>query len=169
MRQRISLHKSPNVRANAILYSLYMLAIHPQVQEKLHQEVQEVCGNRPPDFNDVPNLTYLMCIMYEVMRLFPVVGALPTRPEQDQILLGKHLIPKNTCVGIDLVSLHRNEKYWGDKCNEFNPSRFDNRTPNPADSQNWQTFMDGKLKIPTKGAFFAFGEGPRACLGISDS
>jgi len=144
-----------------------MLAIHPEVQDSLYQEVQQTCGNKLPSFTDVPNLIYTMCIMYEVMRIFPVLGTLPTRTAEDQILLGEHLIPRNTCVGIDLVSLHRNEKYWGPTCNKFDPSRFDNRTLPAEEAQNWQTLMDGKLKIPEKGAYFAFGEGPRACLGKS--
>ena len=83
-----------------------MLAIHPKVQDELYREIQEICGNQLPSFTDIPNMIYSMCIMYEVMRIFPVIGTLPTRTEEDQILLGKHLIPKNTCVGIDLVSLH---------------------------------------------------------------
>jgi cytochrome P450 len=150
-----------------LLYALYMLAIHPKVQDTLYQEIQDTSGNQLPSFADLPNMIYTLCIMYEVMRMFPVVGALPTRTEEDQILLEKHMIPKNTCVGIDLVSLHKNEKYWGSTCHEFDPSRFDNRTPHSDEAQNWQTLMDGKLKIPAKGAYFAFGEGPRACLGSS--
>lgn len=142
-----------------------MLAIHPKVQDNLYQEIQQTCGNESPSFTDVPNLVYTMCVMYEVMRIFPVLGTLPTRTEEDQLLLGKHLIPKNTCVGIDLVNLHKNEKYWGPTCHEFDPSRFDNRILHDDEAQEWQTFMDGKLRIPAKGAFFAFGEGPRACLG----
>jgi cytochrome P450 len=142
-----------------------MLAIHPQIQDTLYQEIQEICGNQLPSFTDIPNMTYCMCVMYEVMRIFPVLGNLPIRTEEDQMLIGKHLIPKNTCVGIDLVSLHKNEKYWGPNCYEFDPSRFDNRTLPQHEVQNWQTLMDGKLKIPEKGAYFAFGEGPRACLG----
>jgi cytochrome P450 len=101
------------------------------------------------------------------MRIFPVLGNLPIKTEEDQMLLGQHLIPKKTCVGIDLVSLHKNEKYWGTSSHEFDPSRFDNRTFPQHELQNWQTLMDGKLKIPEKGAYFAFGEGPRACLGRS--
>jgi len=144
-----------------------MLAIHPKVQDELYREIQEICGNQLPSFTDIPKMIYTMCIMYEVMRIFPVIGTLPTRTEEDQILLGKHVIPKNTCVGIDLVSLHKNEKYWGHNCHEFDPSRFDNRKLSTEEAQNWQILMDGKLKIPEKGAYFAFGEGPRACLGRS--
>jgi cytochrome P450 len=110
-------------------------------------------------------MIYTLCIMYETMRLYPVLGTVPNRPDKNEVLLGKYMIPKNTSIGPDMVSLHRNEKYWGDTCNDFDPSRFDNR--NNGDSENWHTIMDGKIKIPVKGAFFAFGEGPRVCLGKS--
>lgn len=139
------------------------------VQENLHAEVEKVCGDRIPSYEDLPNLTYALCIMYETMRLFPVLGTVANRTDNDEMLLGKHLILKNTSIGPDMVSLHRNEKYWGDTCNEFNPSRFDNRAPNSnlRDSKNWFKMADGKIKIPVKGAFWPFGEGPRVCLGNS--
>ena len=119
--------------ANALIYALYMLAIHPTVQEKLFKEIQDVCGERQPSFTDIPNLVYGICILYEIMRLFPVIGTLPTRTEENQILLNKHFIPKNTCIGIDLVNLHRNEKYWSHDPQSFIPSRFDNRVPEDSD------------------------------------
>lgn len=141
--------------------------MHPSVQDEMYKEIQEICGNKPPSFAEVPSMIYTLCVAYESMRLFPVVGTLPHRTENDQVLLGKHFIPKNTCIGPDMVALGRNGTYWGDTCDEFNPSRFDNRHPEdhakpPAD---WTTIMDGKIKTPMKGAFFAFGEGPRVCLG----
>lgn len=157
-----------NFSANALTYALYMLAIHPVIQEKLFKEIEEVCGDRAPSFTDIPNLVYGMCILYEVMRMFPVIGALPTRTEENQILLDKHFIPKNTCIGIDLVNLHRNEKYWSHDPQSFNPSRFDNRCPEESSGyDNWQSLTDGKLRVPPKGVFFGFGEGPRSCIGIS--
>ena len=100
--------------------------------------------------------------MYETMRLFPVLGTLPSMPTKNEMLLGKYFIPKNTSIGPDLVNLHRNEKYWGNQSDEFDPSRFDNRVPGP---DNWHTIMDGRIRIPVKCAFLAFGDGPRACLG----
>jgi cytochrome P450 len=100
--------------------------------------------------------------MYEIMRLFPVLGTLPRQPNKDELLLGKYWIPKGASIGPDLVSLHRNDKYWGSTCNQFDPSRFDNR--NKPD-EGWHSIMDGKLRIPVKGAFIPFGDGPRNCLG----
>ena len=138
------------------------MATDAEVQEKFYNEIQSVCGRRPLEFKDVSDLIFGLCIMYETMRLFPVLGTLPRRPEQDELLLRKLWIPKGASIGPDLVSLHRNERYWGPTCNEFNPSRFDNRY---TDSQGWHPIMDGKLKIPAKGAFIPFGEGPRNCLG----
>jgi cytochrome P450 len=159
-----------NVSANALSYAFYLLALHFDVQEKLHAEVQKVCGNRVPLLEDMPNMTYSLCVMYETMRLFPVLGTVANRTEKDEILLGKHLILKNTSIGPDMVSLHRNEKYWGDTCNEFNPSRLDNRnymSKANGNDDRWFTMADDKIRIPVKGAFWPFGEGPRACLGNS--
>lgn len=152
----------PDDSANTLLYAFYLLALHLEVQEELYREIQATCGDHCPGLSDIPNMIYALCIMYETMRLYPVLGTLPTMPANDEMLLGKYLIPKGTSIGPDLVNLHRNEKYWGENSGEFDPSRFDNRHP---DSENWHAIMDGKIKIPVKGAFFAFGDGPRACLG----
>jgi hypothetical protein len=154
-----------NQSANALLYAFYLMALHPEVQEKLYAEVQNVCGDRVPQLEDMSNLIYALCIMYETMRLFPVLGTVANRTEKDEILLGKHLILKNTSIGPDMVSLHRNEKYWGPTCNQFNPSRLDNREK--SSDEGWFTMVDEKIKVPVKGAFWPFGEGPRVCLGMA--
>lgn len=142
--------------------------MHPNVQDEMQREIEEICGRHSPGFKDIPNMIYTLCVVYEAMRLFPVVGTLLHRTESNQLLLGKHFIPKNTCIGPDMVALGRNEMYWGAKPNEFNPSRFDNRHLSDSSKlpTGWITLMDGRIKTPMKGAFFAFGEGPRVCLGI---
>jgi cytochrome P450 len=157
-----------NFSANVLLYSLYLLAMHPSVQDEMFQEVNRVCGDNPPQFTDFQSLTYLLCVMYETLRLFPFSGFVAQMPDKDQMLLGKHWIPKDTVISFDFVNTQRNEKFWGDNANEFIPSRFDNRNPE-AESSNPRmvTYMDGKIKFPAKGTFIIFGDGPRACLGIS--
>lgn len=163
MKPRKSPSNQTNLSANALLYAFYLMALHPEVQENLHAEVQKVCGDRVPSLEDMPNLIYALCIMYETMRLFPVLGTVPNRTEKDEVLLGKYKILKNTSIGPDMVSLHRHEGYWGPTSNQFDPSRLDNRQKN--NDEGWFTMIDEKIKVPVKGAFWPFGEGPRVCLG----
>jgi cytochrome P450 len=144
-------------------YTLKHLALHPTVQTDLYTEIQSVCGDRLPEFSDLTKLVYALCIMYETMRLHPVIGSLSltVASNHDESLLGKYTVPKDTFLGLDLYSTHRNEKYWGETANEFNPSRFDNREGNDG-----RYSADEKTKMPVRGAFFGFFEGPRACLGM---
>lgn len=146
-----------------MMFAVMLLAVHPEVQEELYKEVKSVCGDRLPSFSDLPNLIYGLCVMYETMRLYPIIGSLAVTvsTNRDETLLGKYLIPKDTSLGLDMYNLHRNEKYWGPTANEYNPSRFDNRLD---ESEGWYS-MDGKTKWPVRGAWFGFSEGPRACLG----
>jgi cytochrome P450 len=156
-----------NKRANTLVYALYLLALHPPIQEKIQQEIQNVCGDKMVQFNDLHNLVYSFCVMYETMRLFPVVGALSVTPTtgHDETLLGKYLIPQNSSVRMDLFNLNRNEKYWGADSNEFKPERFDNRNAMSKDDSE-VTHLDGKIRIPVRAAWFGFSDGPRACVGM---
>ena len=149
------------------MFAMTHLALHPDVQEQLFQEIQSVCGDRSPLFTDLPNLVYALCIMYETMRLHPVLGftSSTVASDHDEMILGKYPIPKNAHLGIDIYNLHRNEKYWGNNANDFDPGRFDNRNTHIKESP-WYS-VDGKIKIPSRGAFLGFSDGPRACLGIS--
>ena len=148
-------------RSTVLLYAFTVLAIYPQIQTKLRSEIQAVCGDRSPAFTDIPHLIYALCVMYETMRLHPVTASLPLMSvaNQDETLLGSYLVPKNTVLGMDLYNLHRNERYWVNP-NKFDPSRFDGRET---------AGLDGKIKVPCRGAFLGFSEGPRACLGIARS
>jgi cytochrome P450 len=135
--------------------------LYPEVQEKLYNEIKERVGDGLLQFADISEMVYAFCIMYETLRLFPPIGTIGSKAIENELLLDT-LIPKNTTIGPDFVGLHRNKKYWGGNCDEFDPSRFDNRGQNEND---WHPIMNGKMKIPAKGAFMAFGEGATVCLG----
>lgn len=157
-------------RGNVLMFAMTHLALHPNFQEQLYQEIQLVCGDRLPLFADLPNLTYALCIMYETMRLHPVIGhaSSTVASGHDETLLGKYPVPKDAYLGIDIYNLHRNKKYWGNTANNFDPGRFDNRNKDIEGSgeESWYS-VDGKMKIPMKCAFLGFSDGPRVCLGIS--
>jgi len=151
--------------SNVMMYALVELALHPEIQEEFHKEIHSVCGDRLPQFSDLSSLVYGLCIMYETMRLYPIIGSLSMTVigNKDVMLLGKYPIAHDARFGVDLYNLHRNEKYWGKTAHEFNPARFDIRDPNSG-GEGWYS-VDGKTRWPVRGAFWGFSEGPRACVG----
>lgn len=67
-----------------------MLAMHPEVQEKLHHEIMEYAPNADEDITleQLSNMKYLDAILYETIRLLPVVPFI-TRAVKRDIQLGK--------------------------------------------------------------------------------
>ena len=59
----------------ALAFSLYELARHPDIQELVVQELNEVFGNddRTPSLSDLRRLTYLEQCIKETLRLYPSV------------------------------------------------------------------------------------------------
>lgn len=147
-------------------YALMMLALHPSIQDTLYSKIQQVLlGDRLPTYEDFQSFTYAFSIVYETLRLFPPVVGTPKVASHDCVLQGKYNIPRGTAVIFDIVNVHRDTKIWGADANEFNPSRFDNRTHNANNTENTPSSVGEKLRIPCKGAFLPFSEGQRSCLG----
>jgi cytochrome P450 len=120
-----------------------MLAMHPNVQQKAYEEVKqffESCHDEVT-LNDVTNLPYLEIVVKETMRLFPaasMVGRQTTgtvkmgkgtfdnhQSYNDRNPTGKHEIPPDVLVHVNIFSVHRNPKYWGDDAELFVPERFE--------------------------------------------
>lgn len=141
------------------MYAIYLLALNPKVQQTLFTEIQSVCGDELPSMAHHADLVYTTCVLYETMRLFPLVAALAQRTPTNQMFQGKYLVPAGTAVALDMCNTERNPKYW-ERPDDFCPERFDGRE-NPKGE-----YVEGKIKFPLKNAFIGFGDGPRACLGI---
>ena len=141
------------------MFAIYLLALYPEVEETLFQEIRTVCGDELPTMSQHADLVYTTCVLYETMRLFPLVIALAQRTPSEQMFQGKYLVPAGTAAALDMCNTERNPKYW-ERPDEFLPERFDGR-----DNPNGE-YVEGKIKFPVKGAFIGFGDGPRACLGI---
>lgn len=152
-----------NNSANTLLYILILLALHPEVQIALRAEIQRVCSEQTMTYEDISKMVYPLCILFETLRLFPIITGIPKCTLQDEILSGKYYIPKNTTLVLDVVQLHRNPKYWGHDVDSFNPSRFDGRNTDVGNKGD----ASDRLRMPVKGAFIPFSEGPRACLGTT--
>lgn len=140
--------------AHTLSFSFALLALYPNIQEKLFQHIKEVIPDgRRPTYEDMPNLTYVMAVYNESLRLFsPVSQVTKKAPEDTSIIVGnshndekKRIpIPKGTHLTIHVPGVQRNPRYW-ENPDEFMPERF---------LGNWN-----------KDALVAFSVGPRACLG----
>lgn len=136
--------------SNALMWTIYLLTQHPELQQKLQAELDEVLGERDAQFSDLANLKYTEMVIKEAMRLLPPAWTLNARQANQDTQIGKYLFPKNKVVFISPYANHRNPKYF-DQPEMFNPERFS--------EENEKT-------IP-KHAYIPFGTGPRVCIGQS--
>lgn len=125
---------------------LFMLAMHPECQEKAYAELVSFFPNKDVDvsIDDLRKLTYVDNCVKEALRVFPTV-ALIARSVRGDIQLRDFTIPAGASVGIDIFSLHRSKKFWGDNADQFIPERFDSSLSHPY-------------------AYMAFSHGPRNCI-----
>ncbi|HEX9997373.1 MAG TPA: cytochrome P450 [Abditibacterium sp.] len=135
--------------ANALTYTWHLLAQNPDVEAKLHAELDAVLKGRDATLEDVGNLTYTQMVFYEAMRLYPPAWALGRRAIRDCEIFG-YSVPKDAIVLVSQWTMHRDARFWPDPL-EFRPERFDEAA---------------KAERP-KFAYFPFGSGPRTCIGES--
>ncbi|XP_077483786.1 cytochrome P450 3A24-like isoform X2 [Amblyomma americanum] len=135
---------------SAIAFTLYLLAVHPDVQEKLRKEVDECFtahGDRP-GFDEVNKLEYLHCVVSESLRMYPPVPRLERAPCQDYVFGDTGIkVNKDDIVTVPVYALHHDPQYFPDPLT-FNPERFNEQ--NMASIQPY--------------TYLPFGAGPRNCI-----
>ncbi|CAG0879152.1 unnamed protein product [Darwinula stevensoni] len=138
--------------ANTIRWCVLFLLCHPEIQEKLQAEVDNVVGpDRLPSLNDRDRLPYTQAFIMEVQRLANLVPFGVPHVATEDVEIGGYFFPKGTAFMANLYSCHMNPKFWPDP-EKFDPGRFLN--------------PDGSLrtKVPS---FLPFVLGKRQCLGES--
>jgi cytochrome P450 len=133
--------------ANALSWMWYLLGKHPEIQQRVRQEVRAVLGDRPPTPADIPQLTFCEQVIREAMRLYPPAYVVGRRPVED-ITIGRHFIPAGTNVLMSQWVVHRDPRWFDDPL-KFDPDRWAN----------------GFVSRLPKYAYFPFGGGPRVCIG----
>ncbi len=139
--------------ANALSWTWLLLGQHPEVEEKLVEELQRVLGGRAPTASALPRLTYTEMVLREAMRLYPPVWVIGRRALAP-FRMGNYELPAETNVVMSQLITHRDAKYFPE------PERFDPDRWRPNDPRN--------LSLP-RFAYFPFGGGPRVCIGAGFS
>ncbi|MFZ0547733.1 MAG: cytochrome P450 [Candidatus Promineifilaceae bacterium] len=136
--------------SNALAWTWYLLSQHPEVEAKLHREVDEVLNGRSPTLADLPKLPYTEMVLKESMRLYPPAWIVSARQAVEDVELGDYLIPKDKLVMVSPYVIHRRPEYFPDP-EQFDPERF-----SPENEKNLPRY-----------AYIPFGAGPRVCIGNS--
>ena len=136
--------------AAALAWALYLLDLHPGIEQRVADEVRHVLAGRAPMAEDVERLTLTRMVAEETLRLYPPAHTL-TRLALGPDRLGDVPVPKGSVVLISTWLMHRNPTQWRDP-DRFDPDRFDLERPGPRHARY---------------SYFPFGAGPRVCIGAS--
>jgi len=110
--------------ANALAWTWMLLSQHPQVRDKLQDELNEVLAGRSPPVADIPQLHYTSMIIKELMRLYPPVAIFGREAVQD-CMIGNYTIPEGCVIEIAQWVMHRHPHYF-DNPEGFLPERWAN-------------------------------------------
>ncbi|RDD43709.1 Cytochrome P450 3A8 [Trichoplax sp. H2] len=135
--------------ASALAYTSYLLALNPDVQQRLLDEIDEKCPKGTTVTSElVSSLPYLDMVLSESLRIYPP-AYIVNRIAKNDIVIGGVLIPKDVVAAIPIYGIHHNEKLWPDP-KKFIPERF-----TPEEKAKRHPF-----------AHLPFGNGPRNCIGM---
>ena len=133
--------------ANALTWTFYLLAQHPEVAHRLHAELEQVLAGRLPTAADYPSLVYNRMVIEEAMRLYPPAWITNRTALVDDEIGGYH-IPAGANVAVSPYVTQRDPALWPE------PERFDPERFTPEREAGRPRF-----------AYFPFGGGPHQCIG----
>lgn len=133
--------------ANTLNWTWYLLALHPEVEQRLHAEIDGTLNGRVPTVANLPRLPYTRMVIEESMRFYPAVVGIPRHAiAEDEI--GGYRIRANSQIWLSPYVTHHYPDFW-DHPEVFDPERF---TPERS---------AGRPRY----AYFPFGGGPHQCIG----
>ncbi|GAB0099772.1 Cytochrome P450 [Sergentomyia squamirostris] len=138
--------------ALSVSYCILMIAMHPQVQTKLHDEIMSVLGDDAAEnvkYEQVCELRYMEQVIKETLRLFPI-APLVARSVSAPFKLNDYMIPAGVNVVLAFMLMHRDKSLWGADAHTFDPEHF----------------AKERMTTVHPYAYLPFSGGPRNCIGI---
>lgn len=133
--------------ARTLTFLWYALSQNPEVEKRLHAELDAVLGDAPPTIGDLKKLPYTLQVIKEVMRLYPAAPMYIRDAIADDTLEGVR-IPAGSRMLLYSYGTHRHPAFWEE------PERFD--------PDRW---LPEREAARDPHAYHPFAAGQRICLG----
>jgi cytochrome P450 len=134
--------------ANVLAWIYYLLAQHPDAEQRMHEESAAVLGTRSAfGAADLDRLVYTHRVMQEGLRLYPP-GWFIGREALSDVKLGAYTVPRGAVVMMSQYVTHRDARFFEE------PERFK--------PERWEGDLQDRLP---RGAYFPFSAGDRHCIG----
>ena len=133
--------------ANALSFAMWLLAKHPEVQQRISDEAREVLGGRAPVAEDYAKLKYTTQVFAETLRLYPPVWVTARTCNEAYEIAGYRIAKGSILIAPQFV-VHRDAQWFPDPL-KFDPERF----------------AEEKKSSRPRYAFFPFAGGSRQCIG----
>ena len=106
-----------------LAWTFYLLAQNPEVEAKLHEELDTVLDGRPPTPDDLEALEYTRHVVTESLRIYPSVPAFFRGIRGDGLRLGDDTVPSGSLLGFSPWTIQRDARWWPDPL-RFDPDRW---------------------------------------------
>ncbi|XP_053165584.1 cytochrome P450 2J2-like [Hemicordylus capensis] len=134
--------------STSLLWTLLIMVTHPDIQDKVHKEMDAFGSSGLICYQDRKKLPYTNAVIHEIQRSnYALLAGFPRRCAKDVNMLG-FLIPKEAIVFPNLRSVLLDPEQW-ETPEEFNPNHF----------------LDKDGQFVAREEFLAFGAGHRTCIG----
>lgn len=131
--------------ASALTWAFHLLATHPEKEEKLLDELQQVMPDGVFSLEKLPSLVYTKAVFDETLRLYPPAWVITRHAKQADTIMG-YEIPRGSLMVMGTYITQRQPAVF-DQPDSFIPERF------------------LQAKPLERFGYIPFGGGPRLCIG----
>jgi cytochrome P450 len=132
---------------HGMAWTWHLLSQNPDIQARLHAELDAVLAGRLPTADDLARLPYALQVLQESLRLYPPIWSIARASVAPDELCGM-AIPAGAILTLNPYITHRDPDLW-DRPERFDPDRF----------------ADGRERERPRFSYFPFGGGSRICIG----
>jgi cytochrome P450 len=144
--------------ANGLSFALWLAALHPEWQQRLHDEAKQALTGEAATAADYPRLPLTWQHFAEALRLYPPVWVTARTAAEPYNFRGIS-IPKSSLLIAPQIVIHHDQRWWPDP-ERYDPNRFAGQAP----AQRTQETTRDEAARP-RFAWFPFGAGTRQCIG----